>query len=417
MADALRTAASLKGQLLEAEGGMIVWMEMCACLRGLVNLLKDTPCFEDLAAFCKDICEPLYNQLGWDAKADEDPNRGLCRSSVIGLMSACAHVPALDEAVRRYDVARKTGESVPADLRLLVFKAAVGAKGEVVWNELLELLRSQPAPAPEVLRHALRALGSIKDEAFLRKTMDFAFSDEVRAQDATFPLAGVCMSGKMGRELAWRYFKDNVEAITARFADGNFVWASVVGLVASSFDTEEMAQEIEAFFQTPGATLGSATRRLSQALESVRIRAERVGRIEVATEAWLATQPKPAPPAKVVVIATVEEMKAMESPLVLDLRDTNEVDAGKGGPPAKIPGSINVAFNMDGVKQSKRTTTLEEFKQKLVDAGVGLEDVTKPIITHCGGGGRGQKGKDMLVKMGFTDVLNGGGPANIAKAL
>ncbi|KAL7429799.1 hypothetical protein ACHAXM_004108 [Skeletonema potamos] len=33
-----------------------------------------------------------------------------------------------------------------------------------------------------------------------------------------------------------------------------------------------------------------------------------------------------------------------------------------------------------------------------------------PIITHCGGGGRGQKAKDFLESMGFTKVLNGGGP-------
>mmetsp|Transcript_24381 Transcript_24381/g.50275 ORF Transcript_24381/g.50275 Transcript_24381/m.50275 type:complete len:168 (-) Transcript_24381:221-724(-) len=41
-----------------------------------------------------------------------------------------------------------------------------------------------------------------------------------------------------------------------------------------------------------------------------------------------------------------------------------------------------------------------------------LPDVEKdtPIITHCGGGGRGQKAKDYLAANGFTNVLNGGGP-------
>ena len=41
-----------------------------------------------------------------------------------------------------------------------------------------------------------------------------------------------------------------------------------------------------------------------------------------------------------------------------------------------------------------------------------LPDVDKdtPIITHCGGGGRGQKAKDYLEENGFTNILNGGGP-------
>ena len=33
-----------------------------------------------------------------------------------------------------------------------------------------------------------------------------------------------------------------------------------------------------------------------------------------------------------------------------------------------------------------------------------------PLITHCGGGGRGQKAKDFLESKGYTNVLNGAGP-------
>ena len=44
--------------------------------------------------------------------------------------------------------------------------------------------------------------------------------------------------------------------------------------------------------------------------------------------------------------------------------------------------------------------------------GSALRDAEKdaPIITHCGGGGRGQKSKEWLEKKGFTNVINGGGP-------
>eukprot|EP00558_Chaetoceros_sp_UNC1202_P002659 CAMPEP_0197246590 /NCGR_PEP_ID=MMETSP1429-20130617/16808_1 /TAXON_ID=49237 /ORGANISM="Chaetoceros sp., Strain UNC1202" /LENGTH=154 /DNA_ID=CAMNT_0042707283 /DNA_START=68 /DNA_END=533 /DNA_ORIENTATION=+ len=37
-------------------------------------------------------------------------------------------------------------------------------------------------------------------------------------------------------------------------------------------------------------------------------------------------------------------------------------------------------------------------------------DKDTPIITHCGGGGRGQLAKDFLMVNGFINVLNGGGP-------
>ncbi len=41
-------------------------------------------------------------------------------------------------------------------------------------------------------------------------------------------------------------------------------------------------------------------------------------------------------------------------------------------------------------------------------------DLDTPIITHCGGGGRGQMAKEYLLKNGFTNVLNGGGPREAA---
>ena len=33
-----------------------------------------------------------------------------------------------------------------------------------------------------------------------------------------------------------------------------------------------------------------------------------------------------------------------------------------------------------------------------------------PIITHCGGGFRGNLGKEFLIKNGYTNVINGCGP-------
>ena len=51
-------------------------------------------------------------------------------------------------------------------------------------------------------------------------------------------------------------------------------------------------------------------------------------------------------------------------------------------------------------------------KTKSMDLGP-IKDLPKdaPIITHCGGGGRGQKGKDYLISQGYTNVINGGGPS------
>ena len=51
---------------------------------------------------------------------------------------------------------------------------------------------------------------------------------------------------------------------------------------------------------------------------------------------------------------------------------------------------------------------LAKIPSEWIEAGGGKESV--PVITHCGGGGRGQKAKEFLQANGFGNVVNGGGP-------
>jgi rhodanese-related sulfurtransferase len=67
---------------------------------------------------------------------------------------------------------------------------------------------------------------------------------------------------------------------------------------------------------------------------------------------------------------------------------------------AKRPNAVNAAF--DRVAKAL-PLALVETKTK--------GDKTTPIVTHCGGGGRGQKAKEYLTAQGYTNVINGGGPA------
>ena len=67
-------------------------------------------------------------------------------------------------------------------------------------------------------------------------------------------------------------------------------------------------------------------------------------------------------------VADAEVLADLKNPVILDVRDPSEVEAGKGGPPGNIPGAVNVPLNIDGVKQSERPTTQDEFLTKIKDA-------------------------------------------------
>lgn len=107
-------------------------------------------------------------------------------------------------------------------------------------------------------------------------------------------------------------------------------------------------------------------------------------------------------------VASPEELRAFVQAagsklLVVDVRNPNaEVEPGDQkslkvaalpSPPTFRPQAISLIYD-------RITETMP------------LPDVDKdtPIITHCGGGGRGQLAKNYLEERGFTSVLNGGGP-------
>ena len=113
-------------------------------------------------------------------------------------------------------------------------------------------------------------------------------------------------------------------------------------------------------------------------------------------------------------VADAEVLAGLDDPVILDVRDPDEVAAGKGGPPAAVPGAVHVPLNLDGMKQSERPTTQEEFLKKINEVVVALPK-DRPIITHCGSGGRGGKAAEHLCDAGF-EAYNGGGPAHIASA-
>ena len=114
-------------------------------------------------------------------------------------------------------------------------------------------------------------------------------------------------------------------------------------------------------------------------------------------------------------VADAAVLADLKNPVVLDVRDPDEVAAGKGGPPAAVPGAVHVPLNVDGVKQSERPTTQEEFLAAVAAAGLALPR-DRPVVTHCGSGGRGGRAAELLCDAGY-DAYNGGGPAHVASAL
>lgn len=118
----------------------------------------------------------------------------------------------------------------------------------------------------------------------------------------------------------------------------------------------------------------------------------------------------PVPPEK----AAEDLLANLLNPVIIDARDPAEVEGKKGG--EALEGCIHVPLNMDGMKQSERPTTKEEFLEKLTAAEALPKDQSQAIITHCGNGGRGGKAAALLRELGYWNAHNGGSPDRVREA-
>lgn len=108
------------------------------------------------------------------------------------------------------------------------------------------------------------------------------FQDEVRNQDTVFVIASVALNSS-GRDLAWQFFKGNWVKISERYS--GHLLNRLVKFLTEGFASEQMAKEVESFFEThksPGTE-----RTIQQAIETIWLNAHWLNRDSAAIEKYL----------------------------------------------------------------------------------------------------------------------------------
>lgn len=213
------------------------------------------------------LYQPVADKLGWDAKSGESHLDTLLRSLVLNRLVAFNCPSVMEEAKKRFQL-HTSGQCVlPADLRSACYRAVLQDGDASTYEEMLKLYRA--TDLHEEKDRISRALGVVKDVDILRQVVQFAMSDEVRAQDSIFVIVAVAMNPK-GREMTWSFFRENWRVLLDQY-EGGFLLSRLVKYLTENFATEEKAKEVEAFFkehQFPGTE-----RTVSQSVETIRLNA------------------------------------------------------------------------------------------------------------------------------------------------
>lgn len=254
-----------------------VWNDLSINLGHISILLQSTDYYDHYKEFSKKLFAPAAERLGWDAKEGEGPLDAMLRGLVLARLGRYGDESAITEAKKRFEDHCSGAKSIPADLRNAVYVTVLTHGDDATYDKILELY--DKTDLQEEMVRIQRALGAANAPHLITRTLEFALSDKVRAQDAVFVLAGANKS-LLGRDMTWQFVQDRWEDLYKMYGGSLFLLSSLVKCTTNYFVTEEKAKEIQAFFEKH--PLPSAARTIVQSCENIRL-----------NEKWLARETGP----------------------------------------------------------------------------------------------------------------------------
>jgi len=259
-----------------------VWQELSENLANLCKLYQSTSFYPSFQKYLSIIYKPHYLRLGWNKRPTDSSRTGTLRATIISLLGGRANdTDVLKEAFDRFEAFCGSADGlteIEGDMRSVIFKLALKYNEALVFDQLKTIY--EKSSFPEEQRTCLAAMGSVREEKRHCDMLEYVlFSDKVRLQDIAFPLNALSSSTNEGGRATWSYFKSQYERIQEKFY-GTPVWGACVGLSCRGLTTLEEADDVARFFDgsTGKGAVGSAQRRLDQALEGVRMTAVRLER-------------------------------------------------------------------------------------------------------------------------------------------
>jgi puromycin-sensitive aminopeptidase len=264
--EALKLYSSYKN-----DDSYIVWAEIASELARLSILLSDEDGFDRFENFARSIFTGIGERVGWEKHTKENHEQTLLRSVVLSSLGKYSDKETVLKAKLIFKKMLDSKVNIESDLRGVVYVTVAKNGDDQTYEQLIKLYRD--ANLQEEKDRIFRALCSFKQEHLIKRSLDFSFSSEVRAQDS-FKAINFFMANPRGKLLAWECLKSHWDEIVVKFSGGHLFSRFVEPL--EFFTKKEDAVEIEGFFKKHGAP--GAERTIQQVVEKIESNADWIKR-------------------------------------------------------------------------------------------------------------------------------------------
>jgi aminopeptidase N len=274
-------------QLLEhykQEDSEPVWSIMALILadcRRFIDIDKNLE--EPIKKLVRELITPQYKRLGWKESSKDTSQDIKLRALIVGMGVYAEHPEVTKQALTLFEAYKKDDQAVPAELRSVVFGAAVRTNVKGASEYLLEL--DESTSNTNLKQDIVDALTATKQkdqvEVLLGRLKD---SNKVRQHDVDRWLAYL-LRNRYGREQAWNWLRDNWKWIEETFIDDHS-YDYFPRYTASAFNTPQLLNEYKTFFE-PLQTQIELARSISLGIEEIENRVAWLQRDVAAVKTYL----------------------------------------------------------------------------------------------------------------------------------
>jgi alanyl aminopeptidase len=251
---------------------------------------------EERARFVRDTYGPRARQLGFTPRKGEDEDTRLLRPMVVRLAGRDGADPKIiAEARVLADKWLKDHGSVAPEMvdPVLTIAAAQGDAG--FHQRLVTALRGEKDR--KVRQHLLGALGSFRDPALAKQSMNLLFEKDMDPRETIWLVFGATQNTRT-QAAAFDFVKENYDRLVGDSKDALLPQEAAGRLVfvAGGFCGKEQRQQAADFFTERNAKAPGGPRMLAQVLESVDQCVALKEAQASSVEAFLTTRSAPRPP-------------------------------------------------------------------------------------------------------------------------
>ena len=241
---------------------------------------SDKPQFE---SWIRTTFGPVAEKMGWQSGPQDSDETRARRADLLTLMGQVGRDPKAIQFAR--DLMDKSLKGEPVDRTMLIAAIPIAARNgdAALYNAIVAHFPQIKTPEEGLLYG--QALCLFSDPALLTRTMMFAISPMMRSQDAP-QVFGAVLANPAGREVAWKFIRDNWTEITAKLS--NYSDSSVVG-AAGVFCDAAKRDEVQTFFTAH--KVPASDRSLKLTIEQINGCIDLREHQEPNLQAWLQHQP------------------------------------------------------------------------------------------------------------------------------